>query len=50
MKGDETMAYSKSVSVAYKNVDGIYFFCSADSHLTGLLAAATDIPAVVRGQ
>jgi hypothetical protein len=48
MKGDETMAYSKSVSVAYKNVDGIHFFWSADSHLTGLLATATDIPAVVK--
>ena len=42
------MAYSKSVSVAYKNVDGINFFWSADSHLTGLLATATDIPAVVK--
>ena len=42
------MAYSKSVSVAYKNVDGIHFFWSADSHLTGLLATATDIPAVVK--
>ena len=42
------MAYSKSVSVAYKNVDGIHFFWSADSQSTGLLATATDIPAVVK--
>ncbi|MGB2107755.1 MAG: hypothetical protein ACPHZ5_06235 [Candidatus Puniceispirillum sp.] len=42
------MANAKSVSVAYKNVDGIHFFWSADSQSTGLLATATEIPVVVK--
>lgn len=42
------MTHLKSVSVAYKKVNDIHFFWSADSHLTGLLATATEIPTVVK--